>query len=84
MSPDQEAYLWEHIHDSDNWSQDTLPRYVIQRMLADGMIQSAKQAWATLQRVFSALGARLEYQLESGELPSADLVQQFDMLGRDL
>lgn len=48
MTPDLERYLWERI--GEGGEDHRPPRPIIDQMVEGGMIQSPKQAWATLEK----------------------------------
>ena len=50
MAPDLEKYLWDHIPTNAEAGHGRWPRNVIKDMLDKGMIDSAKQAWRTLEK----------------------------------
>ncbi len=51
MKPDLEQYLWDRINEfGQPFDMTRVPKRVIADMLAQGMIQSPKQAWRTLEK----------------------------------
>ena len=51
MNIQLETYLFDNIRDTQSLHVEAmLPRNVIMRMIDEGMIASAKQAWRTLEK----------------------------------
>lgn len=50
MKPEAEDYLWERIPVAGQHQGQPSPREVIAEMHQQGMIQSPKQAWRTLEK----------------------------------